>query len=324
MTFTQIPDNLSSINLPLIYKFQSDTTLESILIYIVCNSETISQKRLYNTSEGEIDIAPILRAHHNPSPKSLNTTLYAYSETSLNVVVRAQGVNSESRVFLNSLKRVDESRLRSTTPTERIISHGEHDEIALMKGVIRATLEIITPEGSTTKSLIGGSPQHYLNLHLNTTEIEPEATELYIDFTLLGGVTTERLHYTFVKRPSNSLRVIWLSDLGSFERYTFPFVRSVTEHSTTKPMELYSAELIPQCPSTEYQIELSSAYEARKMRMALSEISHRSIVWVESPEGKLIAAKVEPTSSELFDAERLRPIKIKLLVSPENYSKLWN
>lgn len=322
MTFTQIPENFSSSLTPLIYRIESDE-VEDITIEIKCNFVTIGKKLFLNTSQAEIDIAPILRSQIKPSPDLLNSGLYINSQTDLFVVVSANSISSASRIFTLSRRDNDSELHRSTMPLIRTISRGEHDEITLKSGALNATVEVVTPNESSTTTLYGGNPSRSLTLHLNTSSMNIDTTAININVNFSGGERME-IHYDIVPRGERGVRLIWLSSKGCFEHYTFPHLSHLKQASTCNSIELKSGEFYPKTTSSISTIRVLSELEPRALQDAISEIIQSPAIWIESSSCGLIPAKIKERELKCFDSDSPLPIELLLEVKTENLAKIWS
>lgn len=280
VTFTQIPANYTPIATPVHYALELEEKMD-ILVHVILDDsgKILSAKRFGGVSELTLDIAPTLRREAYLSPMQGETGVYNPSDRQLFVhvaVLRADTHEvlraSPSRLFVASTTSAMPPILLTTLPTQRLIAHGECDE--LLFGFEEASAVVVTakmPNGMVVRNY----PVDTAGLRvfrLDTCDF-PEAEQLSVE-TEFG----ESVEYTLVKRPHGAVRLAWRSSQGSLEHYTFPVV--LRAWNECERYTSFGAEGYRQVGSPLWHKQIASAFEPAPLLEALSEILLSPSVWM--------------------------------------------
>ncbi len=329
--FTSTPEHYGSLyqsqNFEFTGTFIEDQTYE---IKEVNTGDILGVKKFYQTDAASVNVAPIVRPFAIPTPSSLATQFVTDDRFgAINVVVAKTGsvdteeYESDSCVFALSHSDEDEVGLVSSLPTTRSISMGE-SEFVLIRCEPLSTIKVIVRQyeydaegdGSSSASAVveysieddgrgfvvfSTAAELLGNMATNESTMERYALSINT-LTLLnpgsampnyGTVEIANLEYLIIDPPNNPMRLAWISNRGSLEHYTMPYIAS--------EMMQRSGERI---------FTLQSALETYEMREALAEVVSAEAVWVVE-DGEYRELTIIDDQIELSPEEDLTSIKFK-------------
>lgn len=230
MKFVSMPKNGSSWRGRLPYSFSiesdepQDVTVE-ILNYVT--GDLLGTMRLYGVVDGEVDIAPYVRPH--VSMKLVETTELAklfVSPSSISVIVRIDGIDSEVRVFFRS--EFDNSVIGpiSSKAETSIVLQGEAIRITLFaKMRIDVTLIFSGRTTSTHRydTLSHGMPVELVVQTKSVSEFEELSINVRCDAKNLFV-----FNYTIMQRTGTPQRVVWYNKNGGVESYLFDHAKRLS------------------------------------------------------------------------------------------------
>ena len=227
MQFTSIPDNYALLDGGLLYEIDLGGLRDSVDIAIVdtTRNNTLATLRFAQTSAVSLDIAPYVRRAFAPAPAAGPTGISYNTRCTAAIVLRTDQGQSPERVF--SLYAIDGlPRLLTAMPDIRTIAAGEFDLIpfyAPQGGKIT-----INPRG--TGMIAGRIISVAANKAPGVLRIAADdfagAVALSVKFESEGR--TDIISYDVVRRPSDAVRVAWVSSTGAVESYTFPTCKTRT------------------------------------------------------------------------------------------------
>lgn len=258
---------------------ESDTPQDVEIEVVDCdNDTTIARQRLRKVTSAEVNIAPYatLPAEHRPT--QLVGTSFEELPTA-QYTIRTDGVEATPiRISVNRCE-VSAPTIVTTMPLNRTIAYGERDELLLMGGVDDHFAAHIESDQGDDLSLDYTSPTGAVRLTISTEDFERNIGSLSVEITHNGEWLTT-LHYRVVKARGKSLRLAWISEKGSIERYTFAAIakaqRKSEKHTitTSNGLQVVSS-------TSEQLLLLNSRYEPRHITKALAEIISSTKVWIE-------------------------------------------
>lgn len=315
MKFTTQPQNLSPVDAGLVYAFdtESDEPRDVQVSVIEYDSyETVGRLTLYGVTDGSFDIAPYVRPFMEMRPTMERGTALAEAPC-YQFVVEIDGVRS--RILTVSDNRVDvvAGSWLSTMTEHRRICHGGRDEIRLFcRPGETLDASVVSDDGMTMNSIL--EPENGAAvLRIDTRDFPEDAKTLEVR-VVCSSRFVRSVYYSFAKRYPDDMRLVWLSSVGTVERYTFPIVRSIERNTTrTAVVGADGSRRTVGCES-EQCIRIVSDFERRGVIEALTDIARSPKVWVE---GALTFTEVEvlTTASTLYEYGRPCFIEIDLRIA---------
>lgn len=311
MIFTQTPQNGASLYAPLIYEFGDEKAPRDLQIDILdaTSRKLIATKQLYNTSSGRIDIAPLLRRYLKWEPEIGAMGFFEAPNRFAHVLVRVEGI-SVMRYFLPCVVEPLQRPLLSSFPLNRLLAHGEGEELLLDRDVLYVEVERFTPEGSVSELFFPDSSDLPICFRFSTEGMEPEVerAEVRISSTTHEVV----IGYTLTNPIPGGVRVAWVGRGGSIEHYTFPILEQRSETQERKVLSRGDAgeELLQSCYREHWQ--LLSAYETPERMQALAELGTAQQVWIVSPEAGYIPVEVEAEERKILHRGLLTALRFTL------------
>lgn len=279
MIFTQTPPNGASLYRPLVYAFGDEAAPRDLEIEVIDldTRQKIATKRLFNTSSGRIEIAPVARRTLSWQPGQTPLGFSAATDRVAHIQVRVEGV-SIARRFLPFVEEPPQPLLFSTRPLKRLIARGEGEELLLDRDVLYAELERFTPTERITETIYSDVTDQPALFRFTTAELEPEVERL--ELRLYSTTREVALHYTLTNPIPGSLRVAWVGRGGSIEHYTFPIVEHCSELQERDVVALAESgnELLRSGYRRKWQ--LLSAYETPEQLRALAELGTSPCIWI--------------------------------------------
>lgn len=283
MKFTSIPKAYSSFLSPIVYAFttESDTPTDVELRIIDKNSnEVIGRKRLYNLTQGEIDIAPYLRAAAAATlPDQIEECGVVDVGGVMRVAVEADDATSTVRTFVAAEVDLSEPYTSLMKQIEqRTIARDEFDIISFFSMpdmVVEVVVEFI---GNGTESLTITPPSGGQRAVAVTARGREGVDQMRVTVNVDGEPTTI-VEYQIRQNLIGSRRLAWVNAHQAIELYTFPLRKSILVESTRKHIEtLWGREAA--AVEGVGELKLLSAYEPQAQIEALGEILSSPKVWL--------------------------------------------
>lgn len=273
MQFTQIPKQYAPIEGRLVYAFTAEPS-EAVDIEIVdCrNNKVLGTKRFVGVREASFDIAPYLRGAVDIQPDNVPTGFGDASGRSVRVALRSDDDATPERTFIPSDTYAAAPAVLTSMPQNRLISHGEYEEITVLTDVCECSLHAFSD--SYDRHMDFANSEVGVNVFKLDTKDFPEADTIVLDFGDSRVIT-----YTVTKAIKRVRRIAWRSSKGSIEHYTFPIVKS-TEVTAAKQRARSQSGVVVAAVDSQWHTTLCSAYETRSMLGVLAEILTSPDVWV--------------------------------------------
>ncbi|MEG1622348.1 MAG: hypothetical protein RR330_03135 [Alistipes sp.] len=325
MIFTQFPNNYASLYQPLIYAFEDQEPPRTLDVEIMDapSGKILAAKRLYRTSSGEIDIAPILQRMVQFQPTTnLTTGFELAAKRSMTISLRIGADASVARTFLASEQLLEPSVLHTTLPLERLIARGEADELTLMSGVGIVEVTALTGSLVDHRGFLPPTNQPFPHVfRLCTTDFGKADTITVALYTAVGGTLLAKIRYTLTDPMVEGVRIAWVSRVGSLEHYTFP-LRHALEEVQGRQIAATTAGLMATTTTHEQRLTICSAYEPQALLRALVEIGSAQQIWQATARG-YTAVEIVPESHTICCYGALKALQFTLRPTTSN-AVLWN
>ena len=311
MKFTSIPQNFTPLAEGICFGFDRGAVVAGVVdaeIVDLSTNTVIARQQLRGTSEGVVDIAPYVAQHLVTTP-----TTYRYScieeQPAGQYAVRIDGVLSPGVIVaLNRIKPASRTWL-STMPYTRRICRGEIDQIAIFAEPGEQVSMTIESDSGEMLSEEYITPTGAVIAYISTHDFSDEARRLEVRIDC-GGHDLPSLHYNIERPHSGDMRIVWLSDAGTVERYTFPGPREVVRNVVKQRTVVDGVPCATEC-TTEQHIRLVSHYESRVVAAALAEIASSPRVWAEL-DGVLGELDVVSSASTLYTYGEPKSVEVEL------------
>jgi len=261
MKFTTQPQNLSPVDAGLVYAFdtESDEPRDVQVSIIEYDSyETVGRQTLYGVTDGSFDIAPYVRPFMNMRP-AVQTAAFITDARCYQFVVEIDGVQSRVLTVADNRVAVAAGSWLSTMPEQRRICHGEYDEIRIFCRPDEV-LEVCAVSDDGMMNSARMAPENGAALLCIDTCGFPEDAKTLDVSIVCGGGLMRSIRYTFAERYPNDMRLVWLSSVGTVERYTFPVVRSIARNTTRTAVTGADGSRRTAEELTDYYVELKKKY----------------------------------------------------------------
>lgn len=224
MEFTQIPANGSSWQERLCYKFSSEETQPQDLdIEIIdhTTNQTLGTMRLYNTNNGEIDIAPYLRDKLRLTPSTPARAIQLTpSPSAIAVCVAVNGARSEVRHFFRAAYNPNTTGPLSYKAISRDIRQGDAIRLTLFAQSVLdvvVTYDGVTVTQPTRLTLkTNGLPSELIIPTEHLRGIKGVDVSIQYD-----GGNIQTINYVVLPKSSTVHRLVWFNPKGGIESYTF-------------------------------------------------------------------------------------------------------
>jgi hypothetical protein len=303
MKITKLSNNFTPIREGIFFGINTESSSPEDLTVEVVESDSgkvVATQQVRSVTSAKVNIAPYLlhAIEHKPSSQHHTSMVDAPTTT---FHIRIGEVESERVTVSVNSHPFTASSIISPMPPVRRMAYGEQDEVlvccptdALITAQITSdkgeevTIEYVTNSGITT-------------LLISTEDFDHSTRRLSVEL-LCNGEAFGGLNYTITPTSSLATRLVWLSELGSIERYSFPVTRKSCRTISKKVVRTEDA-LTTVRSTTRVVDTLTSRYEPRATIEALMQAASATKVWVES-EGSLYEVEVCNSSIEhnLFNA----------------------
>lgn len=227
MKFVKLPKNGASWDGALSYTIAtSDGMTGDAVVEVVdaISGATLGTRRLYGISRAEFDVAPYVRnAIGEATP--LSATL-SRSPSARKIIVRANGVESEERLFFRATLDTSAPQILSATKQSSVVAHGAKICLTVFaQEEVRLTIVDRRATTSETYSAIATSGMP-VDIAVATSFYAGDNIPLTLKI-VCDRKQTYTLDYTIVEPTSSSYSIAWYNTQGGIESYTFP--RAVRE-----------------------------------------------------------------------------------------------
>lgn len=296
MLFTKTPGDCVPLYGAIVFAFGDQEAPRDLKVelYDARSDQLLFTKRFNQTNCGEINVAPLLRRLVRWEPTTRETGFVGAGGRELRIRVVVEDAEATCTV-VPTLPDVEQPEvLFSTLPTSRVLVRGESEELLLAGSVGRAELLLYTPWEKTHtlyRAPLGGDMRLFW---LNSSEWPEGVCRAELRIFSLVGQELATIHYTLIEPTAESLRVAWVSSLGSIEHYTFPVVEEVTLLDQQEAQTLADGSTRRLSARWGWRQRLTSAYEQQQVISALAEIATSQQLWWVDDEGLYHPVSVLP------------------------------
>ena len=251
-----------------------------VVVVDVSADEVVATQRLREIRSAEVNIAPYVKSLTAQLPIRSATTMFADAPVKHYTIRNDEAVAEPLAVSVNRAA-VESPSVVTAMPLSRTIAYGEADELlifaepesAIEVNIVadtgeEVTMEYITTSGATT-------------LYISTKDFGKKVRNIAVDLSC-NGVEFCALHYRIIPSHKRSLRLAWLSECGSIERYTFPVVVKSQRKADRESIDTIEGRRVVRT-MTESIISVRSHYEPRATVEAIAQVLSSPRVWVEYP-----------------------------------------
>ncbi len=321
MKFTTQPENFTPVEAGLIYAFdtESDEPRDVQVAIIECGSdEVVGRQMLCGVTEGSFDIAPYVRPFIDPQPTVVRGTGLADAACG-QFAVEIDGVRSQVLTVSDNRVETIAGEWLSTMTGHRRICYGERDEIRIFcRPGSTLDVSVVADNGEAVGDSMR-SDNGAAVLRIDTCDFPKESRMLEVRI-VCDGRQARSVCYSMVRRYPDDLRLVWLSSFGTFERYTFPVVRSIMRNTVRTAVTAADGSRRTVGCESEQCIRIVSDYERRGVVEALADIALSPKVWIEG-KAVLIDVEVLTTASTLYEFGRPCCIDVDLRIVGEGVER---
>ena len=318
LTFVSQPQNFTPLESGIIYHITSDTyTPLNISIVKSITGEVIGKKVIGQTTDVKVDIAPYLVGHIVREPKLNNAivlTPLAAESFHIEVTTATETLVSDTVTVSCNQTPLADTVIQSVFDTNRIICHGEQDDILLLiTETANVEARFFTSTSQRRSTFLRTEPG-LVNLHIDTSMLDPEATYFTVDI-IINGQGVETLYYNFVLRHSKSMRLMWLTAAGAIEHHTFATTLNCEQRAERKVVNLSQSGVHSIKVLSSTRLTLHSAALSSEMADAVASIIRSPRVWIEEPTP--VAVDVLTQSLTTVNGDKAAVIKLQIETKPK-------
>lgn len=222
MNFTSLPSNGASWREPLVYKIDTEsTTPQDVILEIVdtANMSILGTMRLYGVTTAEVDIAPYIASTTSLVPGWTNGALILQrSQSARSVLVRADGVESASRIFYRSAFNYTQSTTLSSVVEHQEIEQGDVARITVF-GKTRLWVTYNSSAAAEPKETTATTRGYPIELMMSTLNMRV-GTKFSVSIRYETGYS-DTFNYTVVSRRTTSTRLLWYNTKGGIDSAIF-------------------------------------------------------------------------------------------------------
>lgn len=281
MNFQKISNDFTPCHEGLFFAIDTEADEpQDVMVEVVDVSadEVVATQRLREIRSAELNIAPYIKPFAEQRPFRSATTMFADAPLK-HYTIRNEEAEAEPLAVSVNRSHVELPSVVTSMPLSRTIAYGEVDELlifaepesAIEVNIVADTgedvaIEYITTSGATT-------------LCISTKDFGKKVRNLDVDLSC-NGVEFCALHYRVVPSRKGALRLAWVSDCGSIERYTFPVVVKSQRKGDREFIDTLGGRRVVRT-TAESIISVRSHYEPRATVEAIAQVLSSPNVWVE-------------------------------------------
>lgn len=264
-------------------RFGIDTereTPQDVMVDVVdvATDTTLSRQHLRQITTAEVNIAPYTRDFSLHTPSQKRHTSFKEAPSSL-YAIRCEDCQSEPLRISVNRREQSTPTLVTSMPLNRTISYGERDELLLLVNPNNHISVYIEGDTGEVMMLDYTALTGAAILSISTADFAYNIGTLDVDIECNGEWLTT-LHYKMVRSGRKSMRLAWISDEGSIERYTFPMTTKRQQKCEKRSVAAAEGQRVVSA-TTEQSDVLISRYEPRLTIESLAEIISATKVWIE-------------------------------------------
>ena len=298
MKITKLSENFTPRQQGLFFGIDTEdstpTELLTVEIIDTHTGEVIAEQTLRNVTTAKVNIAPyvVLPSHYESSD---HQTLSFTEIERFSYAIRVNEIESDELVVSINRKEIDSTpAIISSQPFTRHIALGEYDEVMVIADSDSDLYAEITTNLGESISVESYCESGIAILSVPTMQLDAatRSFELRIE---CDGESLQSISYTVTPRRKSAVRLAWLSDEGTIERYSFPISNRTFLSISKRVTSSSDGDITAQCSAKE-SITICSRYEPLATITSLAQIAHSPKVWIEEMgESK----SVEVTSSDI-------------------------
>lgn len=242
--------------------------------------EVVAKQYLREVKRAQVNIAPYIKPFADYMP--MRSAHSAFEEApSVRFTIRTADVEAEPLLVSVNRAHAELPSIVTAMPLSRTIAYGESDQILLLaEPESRITANIVADTGENFSmeyvTMVGAT-----TLYISTKDFGKKVRTITVELSC-NEVELGTLNYHIVPSHKGVLRLAWVSESGSIERYTFPVVTK--SQRKVERVGVLTAEGSRVVRSTvESIISLKSHYEPRATIEAIAQILSSPKVWIEYP-----------------------------------------
>lgn len=280
MKLIQISENFTPLDDGVLFSVNAESEAPADIRLDIVDSVSgmvVATQQLREVRRAKVNIAPYIERFAERTPSHYPYTSFSEAPTAIHHI-RVDEICSYSVITSVNRVQVTTPTLLTAMPRQRCIAYGESDEVMIFAeegALISAT---VTTDWGEELSLDYTSTSGAAIFTLASADFDTECRK--IDVTIAcNGTPLGSLRYNLAPRHKCALRLAWISERGTIERYTFPTPVSVTRKGD------------------ERTVTIQSHYEPRAVVEALAQIVASPKVWVER-NGSFCEVKVATSTLE--------------------------
>lgn len=242
--------------------------------------EVLATQRLREIREAQVNISPYIKPFTEHLPTRFTHTMFDDAPTA-KCTIRFGEESADALTVSVNRAPVEQPSLVSTMPFSRTIAHGESDELLIFAepgSLLEANIVADTGESCSIEyvSIMGAT-----KLYISTKDFGKKVRSLEVELSC-NGVEFSALHYRVVPSHKGSVRMAWISDCGSIERYTFPVVVKSQRKAERESIDTVEGRRVVRSVA-ESILSVRSFYEPRATIEAIAQMLSSTRVWIEYP-----------------------------------------
>lgn len=320
MKITKLSNDFAPIHKGIYFDINTEESVPTNILVEIINSSTseiVATQQLRGVSSAKVNIAPYLPRFEEYKPMQ-NCCSTLSEAPCARYKVRINEIESEEIVVsVNTVEVEGEPTIITAMPQLRQISHGEYDELLIITGGNKNIYAEVTSDTGEQLHIEHYSATGASRLTLHTEDFGSDIHTL--DITLFcNGELFGSLHYTMVSPLKTATRLVWLSEKGSFERYTFPVSHKV-QHLVEKGAVATSEGVQATHCNTKQTYSLLSRIEPNATTACLARIISAPKVWIEYHDAlESVEVVTHTIEQNLFDTPNCICIDICTLKEEEH------
>ena len=264
MKLTKISKDFTPLDVGIIFGIDTESdTPNNLQVEIVesLSGEVVATQQLRQVCQAELNIAPYIERFAERTPSQRPYTTFTDAPTATHHIRIGDATSHSTTTSVNRVQ-VATPALVSAMPHLRTIPQGGHDEVMILADEGALISANITTDKGEELSLDYTSPTGAVLLTLATADFALECRTIEVALSC-DGSQIGQLRYNIAPNRKSAVRLAWISEQGTIERYTFPALTSATHKAD------------------EHTVTLQSHYEPRATIDALAQIVAAPKVWIE-------------------------------------------
>ena len=304
------PEDFTPKREGLVFVVEADEKCDfDVKIFNTQTGEEVGRKLIYDTTTAVVDIAPYVADMSTLTAKKQGESeLIALPAVSYMIEVQTADEILESEevwVSSNIVREVEGVNSIFATDECREITYGDDDHLLIntsTAGLI--TLEVNTDIGDSCSYNVHTESGRAM-FYLSTQMLDPSVERIVIDI-YSEGEYLQSVDYEVIPKRANAVRLMWISEIGTLEHYTFAAVHSQTLVAKQRQTFLGASGEVSRCSAVRH-IKIGSKRCAERVLEALATIITAPKVWIERAGGYVEAAVLdnEATISRLGEVGQL-------------------